>query len=94
MPTGALACTALGLDVGLRESVAILNEGSESVMPPRRHRRFQHHYDRIAYRQRWGIEGFFAKLKKWQRIAIRYENSQRPSSRSSKSPLSCLGSND
>ena len=27
----------------------------------------------IAYKQRWGIEGFFAKLKQWRRIATRYD---------------------
>jgi transposase len=47
----------------------ILQEGGQPVIPPRRHRRYQHRYDRIAYRQRWGIEGFFAKLKQWRRIA-------------------------
>lgn len=41
---------------------AILDEGGVPVISPRRHRRYQHDYDRIAYRQRWGIEGFFAKL--------------------------------
>ena len=51
----------------------ILNEGGEPVIPPRRHRRYQHGYDRIAYRQRWGIESFFAKLKQWRRIATRYD---------------------
>lgn len=24
-------------------------------------------------KQRWGIEGFFAKLKQWRRIATRYD---------------------
>lgn len=47
----------------------ILDQGGEPVIPPRRHRRFQHSYDRIAYKQRWGIEAFFAKLKQWRRIA-------------------------
>ena len=28
---------------------------------------------KIAYRNRWGIEGFFAKLKQWRRIATRYD---------------------
>lgn len=51
----------------------ILDEGGEPVNPPRRHRRYQHGYDRIAYRQRWGIESFFAKLKQWRRIATRYD---------------------
>jgi transposase len=51
----------------------ILDQGSEPVIPPRRNRNYQHAYDRIAYRQRWGIEGFFAKLKQWRRIATRYD---------------------
>ena len=48
-------------------------QGGEPVIPPRRHRRWQHGYDRIAYQQRWGIESFFAKLKQWRRIATRYD---------------------
>jgi transposase len=52
---------------------AILNQGGEPVIPPRRHRKYQHRYDKIAYRNRWGIEGFFAKLKQWRRIATRYD---------------------
>ena len=35
--------------------------------------RHQHGYDRTAYMSRWGIEGFFAKLKQWRRIANRYD---------------------
>ena len=51
----------------------ILEQGGEPVIPPRRHRKFQHSYDLFAYKQRWGIEGFFAKLKQWRRIATRYD---------------------
>lgn len=51
----------------------ILDQGGEPVIPPRRHRKYQHAYDRIAYKHRWGIEGFFAKLKQWRRIATRYD---------------------
>jgi transposase len=51
----------------------ILEEGGEPVIPPRRHRKYQHRYDKFAYRQRWGIEGFFARLKQWRRIATRYD---------------------
>ena len=36
----------------------ILDQGGKPVIPPRRHRRYQHAYDKIAYRNRWGIEGF------------------------------------
>lgn len=51
----------------------ILEQGGEPVIPPRKHRNWQHPYDHIAYKQRWGIEGFFAKLKQWRRIATRYD---------------------
>ena len=51
----------------------ILQQGGEPVIPPRSHRKHQHRYDTIAYRDRWGIEGFFAKLKQWRRIATRYD---------------------
>ena len=51
----------------------ILDQGGQPVIPPRRHRKHQHRYDRIAYKQRWGIEGFFARLKQWRRIATRYD---------------------
>jgi transposase len=51
----------------------IYRQGGEPVISPRRHRKYQHRYDRIAYKQRWGIEGFFAKLKQWRRVATRYD---------------------
>jgi len=51
----------------------IIEQGGEPVIPPRRHRKLQRGYDRIAYKQRWGVEGFFAKLKQWRRIATRYD---------------------
>jgi transposase len=38
----------------------ILDQGGEPVIPPRRHRKYQHSYDRIAYKQ-------------WRRIATRYD---------------------
>jgi transposase len=48
-------------------------QGATVVIPPRRHRKQPREYDRIAYKNRWGIEGFFAKLKQWRRIATRYD---------------------
>lgn len=51
----------------------ILDQGGEPVIPSRRHRKYQHRYDRIAYKQRWGIESFFARIKQWRRIATRYD---------------------
>ena len=49
----------------------IAEQGGEPVIPPHRHRKVQRGYDHIAYKQRWGVEGFFAKLKQWRRIAPR-----------------------
>jgi len=48
-------------------------QGVTVVIPPRRHRKQPHDYDRIAYKNRWGIEGCFAKLKQYRRIATRYD---------------------
>lgn len=48
-------------------------QGGLVVIPPRRHRKNPRKYDRIAYKNRWSIEGFFAKLKQWRRIATRYD---------------------
>lgn len=51
----------------------VREQGGDPVIPPRRHRKIPRHYDHIAYKQRWGIEGFFAKLKQCRRIATRYD---------------------
>lgn len=51
----------------------ILDAGSIPVIPPRRHRRFQHHYDTELYKERNQIERLFAKLKELRRIATRYD---------------------
>ena len=52
---------------------AILDQGSEPVIPAKSSRRFQHIHDRAAYKERWGVEAFFGKLKQWRRIATRYD---------------------
>lgn len=51
----------------------IREQGGEPVIPPRRHHSIRRRYDVIAYTQRWGIEGFFARIKQWRRIATRYD---------------------
>ncbi len=38
-----------------------------------RHRKTQHAYDKILYRQRHRIENLFARLKDWRRIQTRYD---------------------
>ena len=51
----------------------ILKTGGTPVIPPRRHRRVQHSYDKDLYRERNQIERLFAKLKEFRRIATRYD---------------------
>ena len=59
--------------------------GGRVVIPPRSHRKLPRDYERIAYKNRWGIEGFFAKLN----VSPRAMTSSPPiSSASSSSPAS------
>jgi transposase len=51
----------------------IAAQGGAVIIPPRRHRNCPRSYDLIAYKNRWGIEGFFARLKQYRRIATRYD---------------------
>ena len=39
----------------------VLEQGGEPVIPPRSHRKYQHRYDRIADKQRWGI----VSVRRW-----------------------------
>lgn len=52
---------------------AILEAGAEPVIPPRRHRRQPHSYDKALYQERNLIERFFNKLKQFRRVATRYD---------------------
>lgn len=51
----------------------ILDFGAQPVIPPRRHRRDQHVYDRVLYKERNQIERFIAKLKEFSPVATRYD---------------------
>ncbi len=51
----------------------ILDQGGDVVIPPRRHRRFQHAFDKAIYRERNRIERFFSRIKHCRRIATRYD---------------------
>jgi len=42
------------------------------VIPPRKHRKDQRHYDRYLYKLRHLIENGFLRLKGWRGIATRY----------------------
>jgi putative transposase len=52
---------------------ATLDAGAEPVIPPRRHRKHQHAYDKALYKERNIIERFFNKLKQFRRVATCYE---------------------
>jgi len=49
------------------------SQGSVVVMPPKKNRREQWDYDQHIYKERHLVECFFAKLKKYRRIATRYD---------------------
>ncbi len=44
-----------------------------AVIPPKRNRKMQREYDKVAYRNRNQIERFFNRLKHFRRIATRYD---------------------
>ncbi len=56
----------------------IERQGSEAVIPPRKHRCTKRRcFDAVLYRQRHRVEFFFNKLKQFRRVATRYEKTAR-----------------
>lgn len=55
----------------LHEKIA--QTGAEIVIPPKRNRKVQRHYDAHLYKERNLIERFFNKLKQFRRVATRYD---------------------
>jgi len=51
--------------------------GNRSVIPSNPTRAQQYALDRYTYRERWLVEDFFRKLKRYRRIATRYEKKAR-----------------
>ncbi|MBY3246960.1 IS5 family transposase [Rhizobium laguerreae] len=51
----------------------ITETGADVVIPPKRNRKLQRHYDADLYKERNRIERFFNKLKQFRRIATRYD---------------------
>lgn len=49
------------------------SQGSHVVIPPRSNRREHRIYDQPIYKERRLIECFFTRLKKYRRIATRYD---------------------
>jgi transposase len=58
---------------GERFYTKVIAQGGDPVVPPRRHRKRQHAYDKALYKERNRIERFFARLKHCRRIATRYD---------------------
>ena len=68
MPPAAELVADKGYDCkDLRDWLA--ERGTTAVIPPRKNRKVQHHYDKTVYRQRNIIERMFCRLKDWRRIA-------------------------
>ena len=68
MPPAAELVADKGYDSkALRDWLA--ERGTTAVIPPRKNRKVQYHYDKTVYRQRNIIERMFCRLKDWRRIA-------------------------
>jgi transposase len=51
----------------------LLAQGCQVVIPPHPTRKIQRRYDRAIYKLRHKVENFFQRLKRFRRIATRYE---------------------
>ena len=51
----------------------VIEQGGDPVIPPRRHRKRQHAYDKALYKERNRVERFFSRIKHCRRIATRYD---------------------
>ena len=58
------------------DSDAMINQaqkqGMEGVIPPKKNRKTQRHYDKTLYEWRHLVENAFLHLKRWRGIATRY----------------------
>jgi transposase len=72
----------------------IYEQGGEPVIPPRRHRKYQHRYDRIAYKQRWASKASSPSSSNGGASPHATTSSPQTSSASSSSPASCFGLSD
>ena len=72
MPPAAELVADKGYDSkALRDWLA--ERGTTAVIPPRKNRKVQYHYDKTVYRQRNIIERMFCRLKDWRRITTRFD---------------------
>ena len=56
---------------------AIRSQGAEPCIPPRKNRVTPVEYDRHLYKERNGVERFFARIKQYRRVATRYDKKGR-----------------
>lgn len=52
---------------------SLLNRDCKVVIPPRSNRKVQREYDREVYKTRYRVECFFQRIKRYRRIAMRFE---------------------
>ena len=72
MPPSAELVADKGYDSrALREWLA--ERGTQPVIPPRKNRKIQYHYDAVIYKQRNVVERLFCRIKDWRRIATRFD---------------------
>ena len=51
----------------------LADQDCRAVIPPHPKRREPHKYDRRRYKRRHRVENFFQRLKRYRRVATRYE---------------------
>ena len=51
----------------------IKERGGKPVIPPKKNRNVQYHYDKALYKTRNRVERFFCRLKDFRRVATRYD---------------------
>jgi transposase len=69
----------------------VIEQGGDPVVPPRRHRKRQHAYDKALYKERNRVENFFKRIKHCPASPPDTTSSPKPSWASSSSPQSCSG---
>ena len=67
------ACLADGGYDATRIINDLSNRGIKFVIPPSRNRNTQRRYDKKPYQQRYLVEVFFHNIKRFRRIATRYD---------------------
>lgn len=51
----------------------IKQRGAKVVIPPKKNRKVQYHYDKELYKTRNRVERFFCRIKDFRRVAMRFD---------------------